>query len=329
MNREDSVCQYTILNEVGFEVKDLSADDRFKDKFYVKGDPNLKYYYGVPLKTKNGNRIGALCVLDQETHTLNDKEKDLLARIADEIVSRLFLIKENQILRQELSGLRETHKKVSHDIRGPISGIIGLAEIIEADEMQGVRTEGLLELISSIKHAGQSVIELADGIMKQKESKEIVTDRELTTASLRDKLEQLYGPQAKSKEIDLTIICAEESSFLVFPKAKLLQIIGNLLSNSLKFTPAGGTVTVDIFHSEEFGLRRLELRVSDSGEGMEKSKIEDIFSQKEISTSGTDGEKGFGFGLSVVRILVGKAKGSINVESEVDKGSSITISLPI
>jgi GAF domain-containing protein len=63
MPREESVCQYTIMGGDGFEVVDLANDDRFKDKFYVTDDPNLRYYYGVPLQT-NGVNLGALCVLD-------------------------------------------------------------------------------------------------------------------------------------------------------------------------------------------------------------------------------------------------------------------------
>ncbi|WP_332910822.1 GAF domain-containing protein [Algoriphagus boritolerans] len=65
MPREDSVCQYTILQENidGFEIKDLSVDERFKDKFYVTDAPKLKYYYGVPLKLENNIALGALCVI--------------------------------------------------------------------------------------------------------------------------------------------------------------------------------------------------------------------------------------------------------------------------
>ena len=62
MPREDSVCQYTIANGEYFEVADLKDDPRFKDKFYVVDDPNLRYYFGVPLTTKEGSNLGALCV---------------------------------------------------------------------------------------------------------------------------------------------------------------------------------------------------------------------------------------------------------------------------
>ena len=60
MTREESVCQYTIVAEESFEVPDLTADQRFKDQFYVTGPPKVTYYFGVPLQTDDGFNLGAL-----------------------------------------------------------------------------------------------------------------------------------------------------------------------------------------------------------------------------------------------------------------------------
>lgn len=74
IKREDSVCQYTITQDGSFEVKSLSADERFKDKFYVVDDPNLEYYFGIPLATQDGLNLGALCVLDTSVKTLSPEK---------------------------------------------------------------------------------------------------------------------------------------------------------------------------------------------------------------------------------------------------------------
>ena len=71
MAREDSVCQFTILENDHLEVKDLANDENHKDKFYVAGNPFFRYYFGVPLKTSSGVNIGSLCVLDREPKTLS------------------------------------------------------------------------------------------------------------------------------------------------------------------------------------------------------------------------------------------------------------------
>src|ERR1700761_2911555 len=92
MPREESVCQYTIVQPEEFEVADLSADERFKDKFYVAGELGLRYYFGVPLRA-SGQHIGALCVLDTVQHSLTPEKVELLKIIADEIVNRLQTLK--------------------------------------------------------------------------------------------------------------------------------------------------------------------------------------------------------------------------------------------
>ena len=88
MSREDSVCQYTIINNDGFEVKSLSSDDRFKDKFYVVDNPNLEYYFGIPLATAEGYNLGALCVLDTAAKELSPEKVELLKIVAKEVVNR-------------------------------------------------------------------------------------------------------------------------------------------------------------------------------------------------------------------------------------------------
>src|SRR6056297_747094 len=91
--REESVCQYTILEDDSLEIKDLSKDERFKRKSYVENDPNLRYYYGVPLETSGGAHIGALCVLDTEPKDVAPEDKELLKMIAKQVVRRLEALK--------------------------------------------------------------------------------------------------------------------------------------------------------------------------------------------------------------------------------------------
>jgi GAF domain-containing protein len=82
MPREESVCQYTILDEDSLEVNDLSKDKRFKERDYVKNHPKLRYYYGIPLTTSGGANIGSLCVLDPNPQELAPEDKELLSMIA-------------------------------------------------------------------------------------------------------------------------------------------------------------------------------------------------------------------------------------------------------
>jgi len=331
MSREDSVCQYTIASEEEFEIKDLTNDERFNDKFYVKGDPNLVYYFGVPLTTKSGQNIGALCVLDKKSKELDPEKKELLKLIADEVVNRLDFLKQNQELRDELTDLKETHRKVSHDIRGPIGGIIGLSQILESDAKNNIKSEDYLELISLIRKGGESVLELANDIMNRDGCNQKPSEGEFNCESFCLKLKELYVPQAKSKNVNLIIQNTQEVDSVLFSKAKLLQIAGNLISNSIKFTPQKGIVKVevDIIESAEGQSNLLVIKVTDDGIGMSQETIDKILSDTTSSLDGTAGEKGYGFGLSLVKHLVMKAHGFINVDSKEEKGTTFVVTLPV
>jgi signal transduction histidine kinase len=336
MPREESVCQYTIMGSDYFEVKDLRVDERFKDMPYVVNDPNLRFYFGLPLKTSKGHNIGALCVLDKVDRTLPPEKVELLKIIADEIVNRLMMIKAIQVLHNDLKEAEEKKKRVAHDIRGPIGGIIGLAEII-SQKGEKNKLDEVLQFINMIQKSGASLLELADEILTAElkpapETAEIpaLKESELTLQLFKDKLEKLYTPQAKNKGINFVVNVNPEVGVVPFPKNKLLQITGNLISNAIKFTPADGHVTVGLDLTLEKATKTLHIKVSDSGVGIDSSTIEQILSGKgSASTNGTKGEQGYGFGLPLVKYLIDKLEGSMGIHANPVGGTTFKIELPI
>lgn len=329
MPREESVCQFTITEEEDFEVHDLSKDERFNKKSYVTDEPNLRFYYGVPLTTRDGHNIGALCVLDKTSKVLDPEKKEFLKLIAGEVVKRLEFLKEHNTLKQKIDELKQSKKKVGHDIRGPLGGIIGLTDVIR-DELDADQAGDILKMIDLIKKGGQSVLELAEEIMKQSDEKDEPDANEFSTATFLEKLKELYLPQAKTKNIELLFEdhCAEESIF--FPKTKLTQIVGNLISNSIKFTPEEGQVRVvaDIKDAET-EKRSLFIQVEDTGVGISPEKKKEILSGQQTSEKGTQGEKGYGFGLTLVNHLIEKADGRLHIDSEPGEGSRFEIHIPV
>ncbi|WP_426294539.1 GAF domain-containing sensor histidine kinase [Dyadobacter endophyticus] len=334
MLREDSVCQYTIMESEHFEVGDLTEDERFKDKFYVTGEPNVKYYYGIPLKTGDGLQIGALCVLDQERKTLEPEKIELLKIIADEIVGRLKTHKVLENLKSRLLEAGQAQKKVAHDIRGPLGGIVGLAQIIR-DQGDQNRMDEVLEFINLIHKSGNSILDLAEEILGSHKEKGTTAGsprasngQGFTLAIFKDKLEKLYGPQAKQKNIRFQVNTSPLTENIHFSKSKLLQITGNLISNSMKFTPPFGEVTVDLHLLIDQLKPALRISVKDSGVGITTENIQAIVSGNASSTNGTGGEQGFGFGLALVKHLVDSLGGMISISSQPGAGTNFEIDLP-
>lgn len=130
MDREDSACQYTIHQDAALELKGLKEYPRFMGKSYVCGGPELNYYYGIPLATQSGARIGALCVLDHDTLELTREQISLLDKLAGLVVHRLESIKQIRRLSFKLREASRAKRKVAHDVCGPIAGIIGVVDLL-------------------------------------------------------------------------------------------------------------------------------------------------------------------------------------------------------
>lgn len=326
MTREESVCQYTIMDDEVFEVPDLSTDERFNKNFYVADPLSLRYYFGLPLRD-NGLNIGALCVLDTQLKSLSPEKVELLKIIADEIVNRIKCYHVLESMQYRLDHADQAHKKVAHDIRGPLAGIIGLSEMI-SEKGRSAELAEVLEFIKMIHIGSRSLLDLADEILSQSDKQKSIGENELNLESLKNKLLQLYLPQATCKQISLEVRLNDQAKHIIFSKKKLLQIIGNLISNAIKFTPVGGNITVDLdlIPGQEKNL--LDITVTDSGIGIEQQRIEQLLVNGTESTPGTQEEKGYGFGIPMVSHLIEKLGGKLYIESSPGKGSRFHVQLP-
>lgn len=325
MAREDSVCQYTIMGREGFEVKDLTKDERFRDKFYVTGQPNLTYYFGVPLSTSDGYNLGALCVMDKVGKEISPEKIEMLTLIANEVVSRISVYRVMQQMRDRIKEAKDSQRKVAHDIRGPLGGIIGLAEIISSQGDQN-KMDQVLEFISLIRKSGSSLLDLANEILSSDKTvidanSAQVQQYQFNLQELKQKLEKLYLPQALAKQIQFRVEVMGNNGLAPLSKNKLLQITGNLISNAIKFTPPMGKVEVELDLMIGKGTRMLKIAVRDTGMGIEPDAVNQILSGNVSSSEGTIGEQGYGFGLSLVKKLVSSMNGTLEISSEPGKGS--------
>lgn len=326
MPREDSVCQYTLMSQQPFEVKDMSIDDRFSSKFYVNSPGGLRYYYGLPLQIAKGLNIGALCVLDTQVKALSPEKVELLEIIAQTVVKRLKSIHALEQLNAKLAESNAAKKKAAHDIRGPLAGIVGLSELI-SDQGAATNVPELMEYIGMINKSGLSLLELAEEILSE-DQQQALADNEFNLPLFKEKLLKLYQPQAKVKALDFEVYLEAGNENVPFSKNKLLQIAGNLISNAIKFTPEGGKVVVSLGLVINADEKLLNITVNDTGVGIDADAVERIIIGKAESTPGTQGEKGYGFGLSLVSHLVEALNGKITVSSSPGSGTRFEVLLP-
>lgn len=328
--REESVCQYTIAGDgTPFEVVDMAADERFRDREYVADEPFLRYYYGVPLRYDQYN-LGSLCVLDKNCHHITPEKAEMLSAIAEEIVHRLAMYKHMEEQNAEMREVREVQKKIVHDVRGPLSGILGISSML-VEQGEDNSMEEVLEFAGMIQQSSQSLIQLADEIMENENRRNTSMGAgETNIATLREKLEMLYAPQARVKNLLFTVKAVGSLIDMPFASKRLMQVVGNLLSNAIKFTPRFGTVNVVLEIQVTDKGKQLVIEVTDTGAGLTQEQLTTINNGGPLQTEpGTAGEKGFGFGLTLVRHMVNDMGGTLSVTCLAQGGSSFVVSLPV
>ncbi|MEQ8523271.1 GAF domain-containing sensor histidine kinase [Gracilimonas sp.] len=325
MPRKEGICQYTILSEQAFEVQDLSTDKRFRERKYVAYPPRLKYYFGIPLITSKGFKIGTLCMLDANSKRITKEKAELLKIISSEIVERLETRKKVEKLQSGLIAGYNFKRKLNHDIRGPIGGILGLIQLIKDQDLEKQVGE-IVRYLDLIEKAGNNLLDITnERLSSEKQNGERKPgEQEFNLLTLKEKLKELYEPQAQIKDIDLTIANHQQCEDLPFPKSKVLQIAGNLISNVIQFTLEGEMVMVRQEYKCASKSNYLLLTIKNTGSKLTNDQIGQIFNNNQDLN-----QKGIALNLQAIRLLLKKAGGTLSISDEGDRGNRFDIELPV
>lgn len=329
-SRDDAICQYTIMEDSLFEIENLSLDDRFKDKNYVIEEPFLNYYFGIPLKNAEGFSLGTLVVMDKQTKKLTSEQIRLIRIIGEEIVNRLNIIGSMHELKSKMMEMREAQRRFAHDMRGPIGGIKGMADVIKTTA-RTKSIEEIIEMVDLIYKSSETLMDLSDEIMNSEITSESYVKNsrmDMTLIDLRNKLTDMYEVQASNKNVQFAVLVTGENIHEPFPKSKLIHLIGNLISNAIKYSRENGRVRVYLNYLKNKSEKLLHVKVIDDGLGMNADKLSEILFGTSDSDEGTIGERGYGFGLKVVKHLLEKMRGTMDIESVRGGGTHFDLKIP-
>jgi cell cycle sensor histidine kinase DivJ len=218
---------------------------------------------------------------------------------------------------------------MSHELRTPLNAIIGFSEMIVQEEALMLNAARRKEYAQLINDSGQHLLSVVNGILDMSKmesgSFEISPEPFMPRAALINCC-NLLALKARENGIDLVTRASEDLPGMTGDPRAFKQIVLNLVSNAIKFTERGGTVTVSAFAE---GSRML-LRVSDTGVGIaadDLKRIGDPFFQ--AGKTYQRRHEGTGLGLSIVKSLVGLHAGEMTVQSKVDEGTTVTVVLPL
>ncbi len=260
---------------------------------------------------------------------------EVLARVGNQLkISRLEQDRKQHI--EELEQLNEEKDKlmqiVSHDLRSPLGGIYGLAEILKSGK-EASDVELVKEFASIISSTSSYLLALVNDLLdlaKVESGKMVLDPSQFSITQTIKNCIHLLKNVAQSKGVDLLCVSSGEEVIVTADEPKIIQILNNLISNAVKFTPNGGSVRVTIgYLPNGAGGRQIEIVVQDSGIGIEADVIPHLFEKfGKHQRSGTAGEQGTGLGMPIVKRFVELHNGKITVESKVGYGTSFSIFLP-
>ncbi len=266
------------------------------------GEARVFAIAGTPIAQPDGSRLVLVGMAD-----LTDRKRLEQARLGAEHERDAFL------------------SAVSHELRTPLSAILLWAEVLRDLERSDPRWITALE---TIRQSAASEARLVDDLLDLSRSRDgelAVTSEVIEPATVIRAAIDAVRATADEKHISLAVDVAS-GTMITADSRRLLHVVMKLLSNAVKFTPAGGTVHVTLARADH----EVALRVSDDGQGIPAAflpRLFEPFAREDSST--TRAQRGLGIGLALVRHFVDRQRGTIEVESAEGQGTSFTVRFPV
>ncbi|MFN3404568.1 MAG: response regulator [Cytophagaceae bacterium] len=277
--------------------------------------------------------------LEEKANQLEEQYEALHLKNKEVEEARELLEKNMRELEQTSKYKSEFLANMSHELRTPLNSVLILAKILSENKDKNL-TEKQIEFANVIFNSGNDLLHLINEILdlsKLEAGKVVLEFSEFKVSDLS--IEEQFLPLAKDKGLKFSLNIGQDLPSIKTDKFRLMQILKNLVSNAIKFTPEGGEVKINVFDMEPGQIQDFRIRgggkvvgfsVKDNGIGISKDKLDKIFEafhQEDASITRKYG--GTGLGLSISRELARLLGGAIHVESEIGKGSTFTLLLPV
>ena len=273
--------------------------------------------------------IGVVLVLLRKA-----RKAEASAKLAADDTQKLNDRLETALKKAEEASLAKTHflNNMSHDIRTPMNVILGYAQLME-DELKEKELPKTKEHLEKLQQSGKLLLSIINNVldMARIESGKMEIDESYSRIEdLRQSVFTVFDAEAKKKKIAFQYTMKVEHEHVLTDVTKVKEIFVNILSNAMKYTPSGGSVTVSLeeLPCDEPGYMIVRTRISDTGIGMSQDYLTRIFEAFTREQNTTKSKiAGTGLGMSIVKKYVDLLGGTIQVESELGKGSTFTVTL--
>ena len=306
-------------------VSDTARDGRLPHPDEIRAE-GIASILSVPLRIR-GKPEGVICVYGDEPDQFTDSDAEFLSALASAGATAVENARAYEAVQMADRAKSDFVRMVTHEFRSPLSAVQSMLRLLElgvvgplAEKQQDLvarsqrRITALLDMVGDLLEMAAGKMEMLQGEKTRVDLKEIVT-----------KVVDLMQARAEEKEIEYKIDLCEEPLVLSGFADGLERVIMNLVSNAIKYTPRGGSVTVRAWSEDG----QIMLEVSDTGIGIPEDALPRIFTEfyRAKNAKALD-EEGTGLGLVIAKDVVEQHEGQISVQSVVGQGSTFRVSLP-
>jgi len=306
-------------------IPNTSRDDRLQYPAEARAE-GINAMLCAPLLIK-GKAEGVICVYSTEPDRFNEGDAEFLAALGSGGATAIENARAYQALEMADRAKSDFVRMVTHELRSPLSAVQSMLRVLEEGYVDPItpKQRDLIQRskrrISFLLALVKDLLELAAGKMEQLqgEKKKVVLNEIIT------KVTELMQTNAEEKGLELKVEIAEEPLVLVGIEDGLERVFMNLVSNAVKYTPAGGSVAVRAWSEND----QIKVEVSDTGIGIPEDALPRIFTEFYRAKNAKAMEmEGTGLGLVIVKDVVEQHGGQISLESTVGEGSTFYVTLP-
>jgi len=320
---EPGFCASAILANELYIVEDATLNADALSNPLVSGNEKIRFYAGMPLKTKEGFNLGAFCIMDKKPRVLSETQKEILINISELVLNQLELRLE---ARTAVKHQHQILNTTAHDLKNPLSIMPLLADMIMHHKND---PKAIDDIAQQIKDAGRRMAGVIDGILetaREEAGRVNLRLQAVELASLVTGVVNTNQALARNKKQQLHLKIIQNCKVYADP-GKLIEIVDNLINNAIKYSPQDTSIYVQVMVREEFAV----IEIRDEGPGLTKDDKKNLYRRfTSLSAQPTGGENSTGLGLSIVKNLVDAHRGFIYAASDgPGTGATFTVELPI
>lgn len=303
-------------------VNDANKDERFFDNPLVTGGPQVQFYAGAPLNTKEGESIGTLCVIDTKPRAeFTEKQQASLKDLANQVMAQFELRRQNiqqKLINEELriknNQLKHLSYRLAHDMKTPLLGISSIVGFIKEDYSEFYKETEIPNYLGIIDNRVEYMESLINGIINYN----AITNAEINLEDfeISKEIQTILGQQSESSSVELQLDNCSHT--IKHSLNSFRQILRDLISNSIKFTNKSNIeIIISYKEDDDFYYFTYE----DNGPGIPERYWEKVFALFE--KLGTEGASDTGIGLTTIKALIDKLGGEITIGNRKDNKEGV------